>query len=241
MTINPNPRFPDQNAERRNSECVGESVAYALSIIDNDIFDPDFSEAAGFKVAAQAPSDLGESPYYAMLGAVAYGGLVKSDDKSDPLQTSQLIESNFDNYTPEQKQTASIYIQRGFKSLRTYDDIIYYLNTQRWPVILGHHFYSTFLQPYPDHTLRTPPLGDTFTNHCGLITGYDSRGLEILMWVGPEYGYAYMNRAIFLQCALEAYAFDPNGWRWLTLVQGALSTGNFKGMLPLIVSADRMK
>jgi hypothetical protein len=241
-------RFPNQNIERRFTECVGETIADIIGNIEAQLFDPDFNYAAAFAAEGLTPTDAGEDVYAGMFGQVAYGSLPESNDYSDPIQTSELIEANFANYTTEQKQTARLFRQNAIKVLTSWGDIVEHLSLNQGGVAMGMKWYDMFNSA--SGILQAPPLGSPFTYHCVAVYEMKDNMLRVKPWLGPHFadkGYCWLPFNIFAFTFQEAFAFDPNGSRWWTLVRAALwnaSKGNPQGiwnLLPLIKESASMK
>ena len=208
--------------------------------------DSDFSLSAGFAVQGMVPTTLGQTAIGGMYGAVAYGWLPETLDRSDPVQTSQFIESDFANYTYIQKSTAKIFAPKSIRWLNSYDDITRYLLETRWGAAVGFKWYSSFGNPRLDGTLRMPDYEDEpFTYHETACYENTSLGLRIKSWQGKDYGHegdVFMPRSIFEKAWTGAAGFDPKGWRWATLVGACLQyPRNIPNLLPLLLESARVK
>ena len=238
--------YPNQFIEKRPTGCVGITLADILGNIHGMPMDPDFSLAAGFAVQGMVPTTLGQTAIGGMYGAVAYGCLGEVLDRSDPIQTSQFIESDFANYTYIQKSTAALFAPKGIRWLNSYDDIARYLLETRWGAAVGFKWYSSFGNPRPDGVLRTPDYeNEPFTYHETACYENTSQGLRLKSWQGPDYGDhgdVYMPRSIFEECWTGAAGFDPKGWRWASLVGACLQyPRNIPNLLPLLIESARVK
>lgn len=218
-----NKLFPNQLKDSDSTECCGISVADVVGNLIGIPADPDFSYAAGFNVAGTTPTLAGEDPAAAVDGAIAFGVLPASDETFTSLSKGEAFTMQFNNYPANQLQAAAKYAQNGVLSLYSFDDVWNYLQTKKGGVVLPIKFYATFMNPVGG---MLPNIGGTTSNHC--TAAYDcfttgtTRYLSIKMWLGLQYGnggYVYMSEDIFNQCfAGKAYAFNPAGNRWISLL-----------------------
>ena len=207
-------RFPNQNADRRETECEAETIADLVGNIQRIPCTPDYSYAVGLRMMNIPPNTGGLDPLAGMQGAVVYG-VCPADN--DPLQ-GELYEANLSNYSPEEKAKALSEAQKGVVTLRSWRDIINHLDKGIGGVALIVRWYNGFSTPGPSGVLPMP-IGD-HSFHCVAVYGYDEKGLLIKPLLGSEYGdggYGHINGLVFTNCFEQAYAFDPFAWRWLSL------------------------
>lgn len=210
--------FENQNLENRKNSCIGESVTDAVGNLLKVQCDPDYTMATSFYVQGKAASTLGTNLYAAMLGAIAYGLLPDSKDRSDPLQTSELYEDTYSNYSEDQKQFALRFLPPGGlpQRLNTFSDIAKYLETQKMGVPLVIRWHPEFNNPGPNRVFSMPHLPQE-SNHCVVAYEVTDAGLKIKPFLGEEYGYAYLPPNVFNAVISESYGFVP-GNRQFTLL-----------------------
>ncbi len=68
---------------------------------------------------------------------VAFGSLLTDKEDFDAISTSELYEANFANYVLDDKQLAAHFAMKGAVRLRTYDEIVQYMNRTGWGVGLS--------------------------------------------------------------------------------------------------------
>lgn len=216
--------FPEQNAEGRFTECVGITVADICGDIDNINYDPDFSYAMALRLAGSQPTTAGSDPHAGMLSAVAWGCLPMSDADFTALTHGELYVANWQNYSLEDRQTAQQHTQKCVTTLPLNFDAV--LSAARVNRGVGFHmyWYSSFSTPNLDGTVNLDRASSA-TVHFARIVGQKTldgvRYILLKPWMGKQYGfggYCLLTEQQFLQVAIGAYAFDPNGSRLLTLV-----------------------
>lgn len=236
IDLDNNKRFQLQNAERRYSECVGISTSDVGGNWREMLFDSDFSEAAAFHIQGKRGSEDGVDLLSAMYAACVYGFLPENLDTSDPIQTSEAIESDWASYTPTQIATAAKFAPAGVRSLKSYDDVIEHLLREKMGCVLQLRWntaWTGFGGQVP-----MPAADARYTDHAVACYGYSALGLAVKAWDIPEYH--YLPRSVFQKVFVVGYAFDMNAYKWLTIVSAILYTRNWS-LLPLLNTGATMK
>ncbi len=233
--------FPDQNADHRYTECVGVARADVIGNLFQIPMDPDFSYASDLYLQRATPTNAGEEVYPGLAADFIYGALPDSSDTSDPLQTSELVEANFSNYTHEQKQLAAHFkMTGGIKELHSFEEIKDFIDRYQRGVLITFTWASSFETLNADATMPMPSGASTV--HETVSYGYDNRGLLLKSWQGPnrgEGGYEFCSKQVLQASALSAYAYDPTAWTWLSLVKIALQFNRaIPDILPILYAAN---
>lgn len=240
--------FPDQNVDKRGTECTAETVADIVANIVGYPMDPGFTYAATLRLMGIEPTTAGADPRAGMLSAVAFGTLPYTAQTFDAEEKGELYEANFNNYTPEQKALALATVQKGILNLGAdFYAIKTYLAAQKWGVSLTMKWYQNFNLTPGSGIVPSPGVPSTYTVHDVAVYGTTIIGnVEYLIckpWKGKnfgDHGYCYLRREIVNSVAFSAYGFDPNGIRWASIV-GILLT-RFPGAwpsLPALLQANR--
>ena len=230
--------FPNQEVQGDQTECTALTTTDLVGNLIGKAQDPDFTYAYTLKTMGVQPNTGGADPLSAMQSAVVYGTLPASDETFSALSMGELYVANFKNYTSAQLQFAEPNARNGIKSLDGYQDIVNWLSLNKGGVGIPMLWYPSFMTPNADGTLPEP--SGTPTNHMVPCYYADGRGLQVKPLLGANYGqngYAFIPESMFPQVQQTysySYAFDPNGWRWLQLVQIALQHWNIiPDILPL--------
>ncbi len=210
--------FPNQIIDNDPTECVALTVADICGNIDNQLYDPDLIYANALKIENETPSTLGLDPLAGMQAAIVYGCLPMTLDTFSAKTMGQLYIANWQNYPLFQRQEAQKHTRNGIKPLKSYQDISSHLNKNIGGVSLAMKWFESFNNPGPDGVLPAPT--GPFSYHNVAVYDNPLKGLQIKPWLGDTYGlygYGYMNQSVFNQVFIQANAFDPNAWRWLSL------------------------
>lgn len=224
MNLDKNRFFANQVIDNDPTECVALTVADIAGNITGQLYDPDMVYANALKIMNETPNVLGLDPKAGMQSAVVYGLLPVTEETFNAKTTSQLYIANWQNYPPAQRASAQQHVMRGVVPLYTYQDICSYLNRCKAGVSLTVKWHENFNTPNGDGTLPDPE--GPFTYHCIAVYDNPLKGLMFKPHLGPLYGdsgYGYMSQTVFNEVFAETYGFDLNAWRWLSLVQIALS------------------
>lgn len=237
-------RFPDQNAEHRFSDCVGETVADIAGNIWNVPMDAGFSEAAGYALIGSTPSTSGQDGLVGMQGAVAYGVLPVSFETFDSLTRSEIYENTYDNYSQLQKDIAKGFALNGVKPLSDLPSIINHLNTTQTGVQMTMQWYQSFNERMgPNGVLIPPDPGEAFELHSVAAYNFDGN-LQVKPFLGPGYGlngYCYLTPDVFGKTFMTAIGFDPNAIRWISLLGLAATRYPYLlSYIPSIISKKKL-
>lgn len=210
--------FADQNKEHRLESCIGESISDSIGNLIGRPCDPDYTMAASFYVQGKAANLLGTNLYAAMLGAIAYGCLPETADKTDPIQTSELTEDTYSNYSDLQKNIALQSLPPSGLPLRlnNFADITAYLFKYKMGVPLVIEWHEEFNDPSPSRIFSIPTT-PRLSNHCVEVVDVTPQGLQVKPHLGEEYGYAYIPMNVLPKIMMESYGFVP-GNRAITLL-----------------------
>lgn len=231
--IDNNKRFNIQNAEGRYEECFGEACADVLGNYFENLIDPDFSMTAGFHVQGKGGSDNGMDLMAGMYGACFFGALLEMNDVSDPIQTSEARETDWNSYTPTQIADAAKLAPfiKGVKPLYGFDQVSEYTKTAQMGCILEMKWYSSWNGV--DGQLPMPKVNEAFSYH--FVAAYETLALGIQIKAFDAPFYHYLPRPLFEKAVVAAAGFDVNTYRFLTLVNGIFYTRNWS-LLPYLAS-----
>lgn len=205
--------FPNQRIGRK-TECCG----ITRSLIKSNIFlipmDGGFDYASDLRLQRVTPTDAGEDPYSGMQADCIYGSLPIANQPDNAGQ--EQLEMNWSDYTDAQIQFATKYLMKGVKTLNSYSEVLTYIRTTGWGVMLCYDFSSAFLNPNADGSLPLP--SGTSSKHCSPAWGMDSRGMTITPLLGYDFGdqgYVYMNETVYNESNVTALAYDLNAYAFV--------------------------
>lgn len=225
--------FPNQKTDGDFTECTALAVTDICGNMDGRPYDPDFTYAMTLKLQGAIPTTAGADPLSAMQSAIAYGLLPSSEQDFTALSMGELYVANWQNYSKEDIQSAFKYIKNGVRVLGAdFQAIKSFIQETGTGVSISLRWYENFMTP--EGGILLPPSGD-FGYHQVVAYDIDERGLLIKPWLGPDYGdggYARLSEDVFNQVVQNAYGFDKDALRWITLL-GIVAT-RFPSFLPFL-------
>ncbi len=205
------------------TECVSLTVADICGNTDNELYDPDLIYADALKIMGKDPNTAGLDPIAGMQAAVVYGCLPMSQESFNAKTMGELYIANWKNYPLYERQAAQQHVRRGVRGLYSFGDIGRHMMETNTGALLSMKWYQNFT--FPQNGILPLPRGN-FSYHCVAVYDEGDEGLVVKPWLGPDFGedgYAVISKEVFDQCFVEAYGFDPNGWRWLNLATIAVT------------------
>ncbi len=237
MNVDRLKRFPDQNAEKRGTECTAETATDIAGNIDGIAYDAGFTYAVTLRLMGSAPTTAGADPKAALQSVIAFGALPLANQTFDALSASELYEANYANYSGDQDALALQHTKDGILALSSYADIAAYVAKTGWGASLTVKWYEGFNLVPPTGILASPTPTSGYSIHDVAVYGTIAiNGVEYLIlkaWKGADFGdhgYCYMRREILNSVMLSAWAFNPDASRWANLV-GILLT-RFPALYP---------
>lgn len=221
MNLDKNRQFPNQLIDGDPHFCVGLWITDTCANTDGNFYDPDFSIAAYYRLTGQTPplNFTGVGPYLAACAAVVYGLQIISEETFNAKVMGEQYVANPANYSSPQDTVAFQFARKAVVQFNTFAQIAAWIQNRQLPAGIHVHWYPNFMTPNPDGTLPAP-VG-TPSDHMVAVYDYDQvKGFLVKPWLGAQFGqggYVWISEAIFNAIWVEAYAFDPNGWRWLSL------------------------
>ena len=219
MNVDRNKWFPNQLVDGDPQECVAITICDIVGNIDGRQYDPDFTYAMTLRLEGVTPTTAGSDPLVGMESAVGFGLLpISLEDFSSKTMGEQYV-ANWQNYSTEDQKAALQYVQNGIKTIgKDFDGIANYLEKYQAGVSMPMKWYESFNNP-TQGVLSFVSGANSIHN----VAVYDAgpQGLLIKPWLGDNYGvggYAWMPRTIFDQVVLTSYGFDPNAWRWISIL-----------------------
>ena len=232
--------MPNQLVDGDPTECAALTTTDIVGNILGILFDPDFTYASTLRLMGLPPNTSGLDPFATMQSAIYYGCLPVSQETFTALSNGELYIANWQNYSPMERQVALRYTMNGVMTLGAdFSAILNYLANNQWCVSLPVKWYQNFMAA--PQGLLTDPQG-AYSNHNIEVVGVDYRGyLIVKSWLGKGWGdngYGYLSKEIFDLIAVNSFAFDPAGIRWLQILGLLLTRFPALVLTPQLINAN---
>lgn len=221
VSMDKNKNFPNQLVDGDFFECVALAVTDIAGNIDGRIYNNDFTYAATLSLEGVTPGTDpdGSEPWTAFQSACAYGLLPQLVAPFTSKNKGELYAANFNNYIQQYRTLALEYIKKAPKNVGVnYQNVISFMKATNQGVALPMTWYQTFMSA-PNGILAAPSGG--VSAHCPVAYVSDTGELVIKPWLGSSWGdggYAILTQEMFNSIVSDAFSFDMNGSRWMTIL-----------------------
>lgn len=212
---------PNQLADGDFYECCALAVTDIAGNMDGRLYSNDFIYAATLFLEGVTPGvdPDGSEPWTAFQSACAYGLLPQLVAPFTSQTKGELYASDFRNYIQQYRTIALDYTKKAPKNVGVdYFGVINYIKATGQGVAIPMTWFESFMGI--TNSILPAPSGAT-SAHCPVAYVADTGELVIKPWLGSTWGdggYAVLPKALFDALVTDAFSFDANGNRWLTIL-----------------------